>query len=57
MLEALLAQPLSLQQMGDMACRISSPGEARNMVMLGLGEAEAIGLVCRYPGGKYGPRI
>lgn len=55
-LQAILAEPLSLQQMVELACAHAEPTEARNIVMTGLGEAEAAGLVCRYPNGKYGPR-
>ena len=56
-LEALLAEPMNLEELYLAARRMHPEGDARAWLMERLAEAEAMGTVARYPDGRWGPAI
>ena len=55
LVQAVLAAPLTSEQAFRLAVESFGEGEARRKMMLELAQAEAAGLVTRYPDGRWGP--
>lgn len=56
-LEALLAEPMDLEELYLVAQRMHPAGDVRAWLMERLAEAEATGAVARYPDGRWGPAV
>lgn len=53
---AVLASPMNPEQVYALAVAEHGEADARRKMMASLAEAEAAGLVCRYPDGRWGPK-
>jgi len=55
LIEALLAEPLTMEQLYAQTKRLYGGDDVRRRMMAELAQAEAAGLVSRYPDGRWGP--
>lgn len=56
LLEALQAEPLGLEALGELAARHRPAGGSRPWLMVWLANAQRAGLISQYPDGRFGPR-
>lgn len=57
LIEALIAEPLNSERAYQLAVQLYGEADARRKMMAEIAQAEAFGLVARYPDGTWGPRV